>query len=561
MISFLAALELVLEVALIQGLVLAVLFFFRRISAALQHRLLAAAVLAVIVVSVASAFVPARRLGIIPVGDAASYGGAMAPAGAPPAAGVPAASGLAPEPAPAATPRRSTPTTLGTVWLAGSALVLVWILGGMAYGWRLSAQARSSQHAHLTDRFRWALEQMGVRSDIPLVESERVRVPVVFGWMRPKVILPARAAHWPEDRLEAVLLHESAHVRRRDLAYQFLAKLMCALYWFNPLAWLVERKLFLAGERAADDQVIGRKISASDYAEHLMATSEELGVARTPLWATAAMAEGTDFKDRILSILDPNVKRGEPTLTERTILALVAGSVIISVVALSPWRAASLAPAPLSSESVTDAPRSAEASPPQADQAAPGDLPTLVAMLRMQDASIREHAATALGQLGDARGVEPLVDVVLGDAVAAVREHAASALGVLGDARALDPLLQVSRRDRNARVREHAVTAVGRLGDRRAYEFLLETMRGHDVEEVRVHAAYALGLLGDRRALEPLLEALRDGDPRMRANAAQGLGELGDARALDALRGAWSDPDENVRASARQAMDKIRGGS
>lgn len=589
MISSLATLELVLEVAAIQSLALAVLFFFRRISAATQHRLLAATVVAVIVVTLVSPFVSGRHLGLIPVEDASLRSDFNPPPGsvqpgaplpAPDAQAVPA--GRSPA-APSARAVGGVLDTLGTVWLTGSALVILWIVGGMAYGWRLSRLTRRSENAHLTGWLRWALEQVGVRADIPLFESERLRIPVVSGWMRPRVILPAHAAGWSEERMRAVLLHESAHIRRGDIAYQFLAKLTCAMHWFNPLAWLVERKLFLASERAADNHVIRRDVSAAEYAEHLMAASEELGVERTPLWATAAMAEGTAFKDRILSILDPNARRGEPDRSDRAILALAAVAVVVSVTTLSPWGPVSPAEAPAPVSVVSDS--------PPALQQPQQDVEVLIAMLRMRDANMREHAAEALGHLGDPRAVVALMDVVRSDADASVREHAAESLGHLGDADAVAALTDVVRNDTNASVREHAAEALGYLGDSRAraalvtvvgvdrddgvrehavvalgrlkdpaaYEFLLETMHGRDVERVRAHAAYALGLLGDVRALEPLLAALRNGSRLMRANAALGLGELGDPRALDVLREASSDPDAEVRRRAAEAIGMIRG--
>ncbi|MGD2136604.1 MAG: HEAT repeat domain-containing protein [Gemmatimonadales bacterium] len=573
----LGTLEIVLEVVAIQALALAVLFFVRRISAATQHRLLSIAVLAVIVVTVASPFVPARRLGLFPVEDVGARPERAVPwqPEAEPridAPVVPESEGLvgATQPAAPSTQTampRSAPTiaaTLGMIWAAGSALVLLWVLLGMVYGWWLSRRTRRAESARLTDRFRWALEQVGLHPDIPLVESERLKIPVVFGWLKPRVILPAHANDWSEDRLRAVLLHESAHIRRRDLVHQFLAKLTCAVYWFNPLAWIVERKLFLAGERAADDQVIRRDVSAADYAEHLMETSEELGVERTPIWATAAMAEGTAFKDRILSILDPNVQRGEPDMSDRTVVALAAAAVIVSVVALSPWRAASSAmeAVPPPSMAVDTPPPAAVQSAVVADQPrqdVQDDFATLVAMLRMRDASMREHAAEALGRLGDQRAVEPLMNVVLNDADASVREHACTALGLLGDSRAVDVLSRAAQSDPSARVREHAASALSQLGDVEAVPSLIDAVVNDRDAAVREHAATALGGLGDPSAVPALIDAvLHDRSAEVREHAATALGQLGDRRARDPLvRVGRTDPDPEVREHAVVALGQV----
>ena len=68
-----------------------------------------------------------------------------------------------------------------------------------------------------------------------------------------RVLLPAEAEEWPEDRRRAVLLHELAHVKRRDCLSQLIAQLACAVHWFNPLIWLAGHRMLVERERACDD--------------------------------------------------------------------------------------------------------------------------------------------------------------------------------------------------------------------------------------------------------------------------------------------------------------------
>jgi beta-lactamase regulating signal transducer with metallopeptidase domain len=74
--------------------------------------------------------------------------------------------------------------------------------------------------------------------------------PSTFGILRPLILLPRSARAWPVARMEAVLRHEAAHVARRDVASQFLARLVCALYWLNPLLWHRDGSHLGAVERA-----------------------------------------------------------------------------------------------------------------------------------------------------------------------------------------------------------------------------------------------------------------------------------------------------------------------
>ena len=63
-------------------------------------------------------------------------------------------------------------------------------------------------------------------------------MPMTFGLFRSTILMPADAAEWTEERRRLVLLHELAHVRRRDAATHLVARVMLCFYWWHPLAWL-----------------------------------------------------------------------------------------------------------------------------------------------------------------------------------------------------------------------------------------------------------------------------------------------------------------------------------
>jgi beta-lactamase regulating signal transducer with metallopeptidase domain len=575
------ATEIIIKSLIIQAVALSALWFMRRTSAAVKHLYLSIAVLIVLALPIAVLIIPSLNAGIVSLPVSLQQASSMArPSGLPSEteatgdkASIPGEQATKDHRAVVGTQSLNRGGQAGllrlliTAWAIGTGGLLVWLFGGLLYSSWLSSKAMMIEGGGLIKLLKEAQEQIGLARRVTLLETDRIKVPVVCGVSRPRLMLPSQAKLWPRERLRAIFIHELGHVKRHDILFQFLAKLACSIHWFNPLVWIMERNLFLASECACDDLVIARHFEPADYAEHLMDTSVELGTDRNPVWATAAMAEGTAFKDRILSILNPNIRRMAPKPAHTLALIVAAVMVSIPLGAFSMWeivednrgKAQSITPNQEAKLTETESPEYTDGTYESGVSSGYGDDTDFRAWrqaLNVDDAYIREHAATALGERGEKRAVPYLIKM-LDDPSASVREHAATALGNLGDSRALEALAKTMHEDKDTRVREHAASALGNLGDSRAYEPLLETFKNDDDPGVRAHAAYGLGLLGDGRALGPLIEALRDRDYIIRWHAAMGLGELGDTRALDALSDALKDRSEEVRREARIARSKI----
>lgn len=178
------------------------------------------------------------------------------------------------------------------------------------------------------------------------------------------------------------------------------------------------------------------------------------------------------------------------------------------------------------------------------------------ALINDKSSGTRADAAEVLGEIGDARAVEPLIDA-LRDADYTVQWAAAEALGKIGDKKAVEPLITTLKAG-DEYLRERAAEALGDIGDKKAVEPLINALKDED-ESVRSSAAEALGNIGDVRAVEPLIDALKDEDWYARCNVADALGEIGDKKAVGPLTAALNDEDEYVRSSAETALKKIRG--
>lgn len=142
--------------------------------------------------------------------------------------------------------------------------------------------------------------------------------PVAFGIFKPVVLLPQRAALWPRERLEVVLLHEFAHLTRRDALTQLLSRTACALYWPNPLVWKAAAALRREAEMAADDLVLAAGVRPSDYAQALLSEAVDFRHGRV---LGLAMAAPPALQSRIESILSPHEIRTGVTRMDKLKIA------------------------------------------------------------------------------------------------------------------------------------------------------------------------------------------------------------------------------------------------
>ena len=168
-----------------------------------------------------------------------------------------------------------------------------------------------------------------------LVSNPEVGTPVVFGFIRPTIILPATWPEWDKEKLRAVLLHELAHIARRDGWILAAAALNDAVFWFHPLARRVHGCLRALAETACDDHVILVTRDPEGYAETLLeiaAGGQEKGVLPA---AAPAMAHTPRIARRIERILrKPGFHSGmlRGAVRRRLTAAALTAAVLLSLV-------------------------------------------------------------------------------------------------------------------------------------------------------------------------------------------------------------------------------------
>jgi beta-lactamase regulating signal transducer with metallopeptidase domain len=493
----------------------------------------------------------------------------------------------------AASPRQlpGWPSLLLIVWAAGAAIVLGRVLLGL-----IAVQWLSRRTAVAADA-PWLAQARSLAADLGLARVRFLRaavqsMPMAWGIFRPSVLIPADADTWPAHRLRVVLLHELAHVKRRDCLTHLVAQTACAAYWFNPLAWMAARRLRTERERACDDLVLASGTRGSEYADQLLEIARVMRAGRFPgvfAGASLAMAQRSQLEGRLIAILDPSVPRRGLTRARAAAAVVVFALLIFPVAAVQPWTVADAAAVKTTTEDRLPAatqPTSQKPDKPiesypgqagadtranaKAEEARQRHLQTRVqddlqgtVQSAVQDGiqggieggiqggipggirgGIRGGVGRGVGR-GVASGIGEAVGEGIGNAVGSV------ASGVVGG---------IASAVTGEVVHEVPVEGARRQGrsvDPRTVNALMEALKDTD-KDVRETAMHALVQMRDPRVFEPLVQALKDASADVREQAAFGLGQLRDARAIDPLSGALKDQNASVREQAVFALGQLR---
>jgi beta-lactamase regulating signal transducer with metallopeptidase domain len=196
-----------------------------------------------------------------------------------------------------------------------------------------------------------------VRTDvdckIPVYFNTKATTPMLVGLFSPKIILPER--EYSDAQLQAVLLHELTHLRRKDVLVKWLSVLACAVHWFNPIVWLVRREIDRACELSCDEAVIA-KLDASGrqtYGDTLIYVAAD----HKPSTALAMSESGRNLKERLGAIMKSKKRTRISVIISAVLLIGVAGAAVTlgtgSGVSdtLTPPNLNTIAPAVLSEES------------------------------------------------------------------------------------------------------------------------------------------------------------------------------------------------------------------
>ena len=305
----------------------------RRRSAALRHRVLALAIAAAAAVAPLSLALPSWTVDFL----------AAAPPAAESAAGRTATTTLVVS-ATTSSGSRLAISPLIVVWGAGTAGGFVLLLAGLGRLIWIGRRAERVRDAAWVAAAQRVARRLGLRRPVDLLQTDAPDLLATWGMFRPRVLLPAHARAWNEDRIHAVLSHELAHIRRHDWIVQIAAEAVRTVYWFNPLFWIACRTLRRDSEQACDDAVLSAGIAARDYARHLLDLARACRRRRIAWASPMPMARPSTLERRIAAMLNHGLDRRSPSRQAAAVaLVLLLGVAAAAAVV----RAAQTTPLPL----------------------------------------------------------------------------------------------------------------------------------------------------------------------------------------------------------------------
>ncbi len=193
-----------------------------------------------------------------------------------------------------------------TAWAVGALVFSLRLVGGWWFISTLKSESTAVAE-HWNEQLQTLAENLGIQKIVQLAESTRITTPMVIGFFKPMVLVPAgMLAGLSPAQIETIFLHELAHIRRHDYIINLAQTFIETLFFFNPFVWILSNVIRREREYCCDDDVIRMHGSSLEYAKTL-AKLEEWKLTRST-FALALAANKNQLLHRIKRIME---KTGE----------------------------------------------------------------------------------------------------------------------------------------------------------------------------------------------------------------------------------------------------------
>ncbi len=219
---------------------------------------------------------------------------------------------------------------LALFWMAGVFAFYLRHLAGLFFVRRLRARGVCAAAENWQRTVRQLSARLKLSRPVLLLESCFADSPMVVGHLRPLILMPIGVlTGLPVAHVEAILLHELAHVRRHDYLVNTLQRLIEGLLFYHPAVWWISHVIRSERENCCDDTVVAINSNAQEYAFALTA----LEAKRRPACGVAMAVNGGSLTKRIRRMLYPQTLSGASPFLGAGVLVIMT-----AVIALGAWQ-------------------------------------------------------------------------------------------------------------------------------------------------------------------------------------------------------------------------------
>jgi len=216
------------------------------------------------------------------------------------------------------------------IWFIVLSVQLIRLMANAGYVQRIRHYKTHAPSEYWKIKMRELAEKLNIKQKVQLLQSEIVKVPVMVGFLKPVILFPFQLmTQLPPEQVEAVLLHELAHIRRKDYFLNMLQNLAEIIFFFNPGVLWISSLIKDERENCCDDIAIGETKMKKEFV-HALVSFQEYHLSGSK-YSLAFPGRKNHLLNRVKRILTNNNK----TLNNMEKISLASGIVVIGLITIA----------------------------------------------------------------------------------------------------------------------------------------------------------------------------------------------------------------------------------
>lgn len=216
------------------------------------------------------------------------------------------------------------------IWFVVLSAQCIRLIANAGYVQRIKHYKTHAPPAYWNERMSFLAKKLQIKQRVKLLQSEMVKVPVMVGFLKPVILFPFQLmSQLPAKQVEAVLLHELAHIKRKDYFVNMLQNFAEIIFFFNPGVLWISSLIKEERENCCDDIAIGETKQKNEFV-HALVSFQEYNLAGSK-YSLAFPGRKNHLLNRVKRILTDNNK----TLNNMEKISLATGIVVIGLITIA----------------------------------------------------------------------------------------------------------------------------------------------------------------------------------------------------------------------------------